>query len=328
MATVTGSAGGQAVKVTASSQLQAAFAQQILTASAASASASQSAPPQSIQANASGPITLTSSVAVDTSTVAHVVSGSADVPVAQIVMAGSNGAYVTGETRLSTVIAADHSSSAIVNSNPNSGLIAITGAGPNAIAGFAGVNQFVTALEGHDVVIMNGVSNDLTTGGQDAVLVGGPSTTTAAAGGADNVLMTSGTTLAFTNNSALVSTVTGAAGAAVSLFGSGSTLVVAGDGAENFNVFSATGNVSLRGSLSGSDTFTFMQDANNATSTASHVVSNFTERDTVQLRGYAGYTVQDDQSNPNGSVMTLSDGTTVTFTDASAGTVQAHLKIV
>ena len=315
--TVTGSVGSTSVSIATTSALQSLFAQQIL--SSASASASQ-------LVTGSGGF-ITSGIVVDTSA-ASVISGSVSVSSAQVILAGQFGTYATGGTTFSTVIAADNSNSSIVNSNPAGSLIAITGAGANALQGLAGGNQFVTGVGGQDNVALNGVANTLTTNGADAVLVGGPTTITAGATGIDEVLMTRGTTLAFINGSAsgVVDSVTGAFGATIVVAGFGNTSVTSGAGPETFAIDTSSGNVTLNGAFQTTNTFEFVKDA--ATATNNTLVNNFASGDQVLVHGYAGYNVTTSTTNPAGSVMTLSDGSQVTFSNVSATTLQQTVKIV
>ena len=316
--TVTGAIGGTPITFLASTSLQQILAQQILASATGTTAA---------LVTGSGGF-LTSSTTIDISTTGSVLSGNASVPSATVLLDGQNGSYVTGGTTLSTVVAADNSNSSITNSNPNGGLIAVTGAGGNVLNGAAGANQFITGTGGNDFVFLDGVSNSLTSNGSDAVLVGGPSTVTAAAGGADNIFMTSSTTLAFINGSKAptVDSVTGAAGGTITLAGTGSTSVTSGAGPETFFVDTSAGNVTLNGLSQTSDTFEFIKDAN--TSTGAVTVNNFATGDSVNVHGYAGYNVTASATNPAGSVLVLSDGSQVTFSNVSVAALQQTVKVV
>ena len=313
--TITGSVGGVNVAVNTSSGIQQGFTAQVLN------SASSTNPV--VFTTASGALTTRTAIV---SAVNSVVSGATSVPSATVLLNGQNDTYINGGTTLSTVVAADDSNSTVVNANPQGALVAATGAGNNVLAGFVKANQFVTGENGHDAVILDGASNTLTSNGDDAVLVGGPSTITATASGLDDVVMTRGTTLSFTNSSqpSALDSITGASGGAVALAGSGSTSVKAGAGPESFDVDTASGNVTLTGNAQGADTFTFSADGlagQNQTT-----VVNFAATDVVMLHGYSSYQVTSLAGNPGGSMLTLSDGAKVTFADASSATVTAAIK--
>ena len=149
----------------------------------------------------------------------NVITGTPSVSSAQIILTQVNDSYTTGGTAVSTVVATDNTPVTLINASPGSALLAATGATAgstgNTLEGLAGANQFVTGTGGRDAVLLDGAANSLTSNGNDVVLVGGPSTIVAAAGGMDNVTQTTGTTLAFFNesNAGTVNSVTGAAGA-------------------------------------------------------------------------------------------------------------------
>ena len=314
--TVTGTVGGQSISFPTNTALQTVLAQQILASAAGS----------------SGTLISSSGVAA-TAGAFTVVTGNGDAifgssatPLTDVALAGQGNTYYTNTTPLSVVVAADNSNSSIVNNNPFGGLIAATGAGGNVLLGLAGANQFVTGTGGQDIVVLNGAANSLTTNGSDAVLVGGPSTITAAAGGVDNVLMTAGTSLAFINGSRTATdTITGAANGTITLAGPGATSVASGAGPEAFFVDTAAGNVTLNGNLQTSDAFNFVKDAATTPGAANVVVNNFAAGDTIGVHGYAGaqFTVA---ASGTGSVLALTDGSTVTFTNVSAATLAATVK--
>ena len=165
----------------------------------------------------------------------------------------------------------------------------------------------------------------LVTHGSDAVLVGGPSTVTAAGTGIDLVAMTAGTTLTFVNQTAgpTADSITGAAGGTVILAGPGHTSITAGSGTEGFVIDSSAGNATLTGAATGNDTFLFVKDLDSAT--ANTVVNSFASTDTLALHGYAAFNVQ---AGTGGAVLALSDGSHVTFSGMSVGTIQQAIKLV
>ena len=316
--TVSGSLNGTSVAIPTNSALQTALFQQLLASATAAGSVSNTA---------GGVTTLTSGVLSDFAN-GGIISGTASVPSAIIGLGlggSQNQIYVTNGTAVSTVVTADNSNSSIVNNNPFGAIVAQTGAGGNVLLGLAGQNNFFTGNGGSDVVVLNGVANNLTSRGADAVLVGGPSTVFASAGGTDNVLMTAGTQLAFINGSRMpdTDTVTGAAGATVVLAGTGNTSVAAGAGTETFFIDTSAGNTTLTGNTAGSDAFTFIKGAN--TGGATVAVNNFVSNDILQVHGYAGFNVT---AGTAGSVLALSDGSQITFSNVSVATVQQAVKVV
>ncbi len=256
---------------------------------------------------------------------ATTLSGSAALPVADIVLDNPGVTYTTGATGASIVAAGDGAAATIINNGPTDALIAVTGAANNTLEGLAGANQFITGTGGQDAVLLYGVANSLTTSGADAVLVGGPSTVTAAASGLDLVAMTSATTLTFVNLTAgsAADSITGAAGATVILAGPGNASVTAGAGPEGFVVDTSAGNVTLNAAPSGNDTLLFVKDANQGS--ASVVVNSFAPTDTLALHGYASFNVQ---AGAGGAVLALSDGSQVTFNGAAVATIQQAIQIV
>ena len=318
--TVTGTVGGQSVSFPTNSALQLALAQSILAGAAG---------PTGLLIGASATSASASGFTVVTGN-GDVVTGNPNGSLTQVALAGQGDVYINGAApgSISIVTAADNSNSSVVNANPIGGLIAATGAGGNVLEGLAGQNNFTTGVGGNDIVILNGASNTLTTNGSDAVLVGGPSTITAASGGVDNVLMTTGTTLAFINASraGLVDTITGASGGLVVLAGTGSTSVASGAGPESFFVDTAAGNVTLNGNLQANDAFTFIKDAATTPGSANVVVTNFAAGDAVNVHGYAGAQFTIGSTAAGGSVLALTDGSTVTFTNVSAATLAATVK--
>ena len=324
--TVTGTVGGFPISFATNTALQTAFAQAII--------ASATGPTGSlVQASAAA---LTGAFTVDTAGPGSILTGPPPgaVPTSAFVaLAGQGETFVTGANSpptasFTTVVAADNSNSSIVNNNPLGGLSAVTGAGGNVLSGLAGANNFTTGTGGQDVVTLNGASNVLTSNGSDAVLVGGPSTITAAAGGVDNVLMTTGTNLAFINGSraGTVDTITGAANGVVVLAGTGATSVASGAGPEAFFVDTSAGNTTLNGNLAANDAFTFIKDAN--VGTANIVVNNFTSSDAVGVHGYTGAQFTIGTNAAGSAVLALTDGSTVTFNNVSAAQLAAQTKPV
>ncbi len=279
---------------------------------------------------------LTSTYTTDISQTGSILTGPAPGGSAQVLLNGQFGTFFTGvgsppTASTSIVVAADNTNSSIVNDNPFGGLIVQTGAGGNVLLGLAGQNNFFTGTGGSDVVVLDGASNTLTTHGADAVLVGGPSTVTAAGNGLDNVLMTTGTNLAFINGTTIpgaVDSVTGAANASITLAGTGSTSVASGAGPEAFYVDTGAGKVTLNGNLQTSDAITLLKDAATTPGTAAVTVNNFAGS-TVNVHGYAGaeFTVGGAASGV-GSTLTLTDGSSVTFTNLSTAQLTAVTKTV
>ena len=315
--TVSGTIGGQSITFPTNSALQQQLATSILAGALGSTGSILS----------SGGASTATAFTVSTGT-SNIITGSSAVPLTQVALDGQTAIYATGGSLLSIVVAADNSNSSVVNNTPGGALIASTGAGGNVLLGLSGANQFVTGTGGQDIVFLNGAGNTLTSNGSDAVLVGGPSTIVAAAGGADNVLMTTGTTLAFINGSVgKVDTITGASNGVIVVAGSGATSIASGAGPEAFFVDTAAGNVTLNGNLQTNDAFTFVKDAATTPGAANVVVTNFATGDTIGVHGYAGaqFTVA---AAGSGSVLALTDGSTVTFTNVSAATLSATVKPV
>ena len=316
--TIPGAVGNTTFTFSGSTGLQNALAQQII-ASATGLTANL------ITGTTGG--TVTSSTTIDLGT-GGILSGSASVPVSNVVLAGTGVTYVTGGSASSLVVAADNSQATIINTNPTGFLTAATGAGPNILVGFGAGDAFTTGNGGNDTVLMYGTTNTLTSNGSDAVLVGGPSTITAGANGVDSILLQQPTTLSFINGSkaGTVDSITGAAGSSVTLAGTGSTSVTSGAGPETFFVDTSAGNVTLNGNLQTTDTFEFVKDA--TTGTNATTVNSFQAGDNVFVHNYAGYNVTASASNAANSVLVLSDGSQVTFSNVSVATLQATVKVV
>ena len=317
--------------VTTSTDIQTAFVQEIVAAAVA-------APPLGVQSyyldiftGSPRSATLTTPILLDTSEGVGTIDGSASVSSAEVLL-GTSASYTTDGTQLSVVAGADSISAQIINNTPGSGLIAVTGASQgqfgDTLEGLAGVNQFVTGNNGRDAVLLDGVVNNLTSNGDDVVLVGGPSTITAASNGMDAVTMTAGTTLAFfsLSNSSTVDSITGAANGIVLLAGYGSTSITAGPGPEYAFVDTSAGNVTLNANSQSNAAFTFIKDA--SVGTAAILVNNFTTNDIVAIHGYTGFTVQPSAGNAGGSVLALSDGSQVTFSNVSATALQQAVRTV
>jgi hypothetical protein len=278
-------------------------------------------------ANAAGatPVTGSQSVPggnfVSTGTTPATVTGGGNVTVG--VLAGQNAVFETSSSTASLIVAGNNTNSSIVNNNANGSLIAFTGAGGNALVGGGLINGFQTGVSGQDSVVFGGGNgtqiNLLNSQGQDSVNIvgGGPGTTqvneiVAIGQGSDAVNLLNGASLTFINLSTATSVISASAGSTVNIGGTGNTSVTAGAGSETFSVNTASGNVTLTGSVSGADTFNFVNLAHTA-STSVDVVGNFTSSDTVNISGYGaggGYLA----NVVNGStVLTLSDGTQVIF---------------
>ncbi len=314
--TIAGAINGTSFTFLGSTPAQVALAQALI-ASATGATAT-------LVTGAGGAITTGTTIAIGAGSV---LTGVSSVALTNVVLDGPSETYFTGAAPFSQVVAADGANATIVNNNPTGGLVAETGAGANQLLGLAGVNAFTTGIGGNDTVILDGVANSLTSNGSDAVLVGGPSTVTAAANGVDNISMTSTTTLAFINGSkaGVVDTVTGAGNSTITLAGTGSTSVTSGIGTETFNIDTSAGNVTLNGSAQ-ADTFEFIKDANVATGMVT--VNNIASGSAIDVHGYAGYSIATQTGNAAGSVLTLSDGSQVTFSNVSAATLTSTIKVV
>ena len=277
------------------------------------------------------------------------VTGGIAVPVAQLILSGSGDSYTTAGTGVSTVVVADVQSAAvfggsgvgatIVNATPGAALLIATGSTNqvgNTLEGLAGANQFVTGMGGRDAVLLDGAANNLTSNGNDVVLVGGPSTITAASSGVDAVTITSGTTLAFVNQSTAGTTdsITGAANSLVLLAGPGNTAITAGPGTEYDFVDTSAGNTTINANGNGVDLLTLIKNYDGATENVQ--VNNFTASDVVALHGYSGFNVStlsflnpvSATSFTTGSLLQLSDGSRVAFNNVSAAVLQSLIRTV
>ena len=308
---------------TTSTGAQAALAQQVLALAAAM-------PPSQTVLTLNQPaqaIALSATTLIDLPSGIDTITGNASVPLGEVLLANANATYVTGGTVVSIVVAVDGAPVTIVNNRPGDALVAATGAAGNTLEGLEGANQCITGIGGQDAVLLHGAANSLASNGSDVVLVGGPSTVAAASGGLDNILMTSGTLLAFINQSTgqMADSVTGAANGVVLLAGGGNTAITAAAGAESFFADTSAGNATLNGSLGGVDAFTFIKNA--TAGTANAVVTNFVPNDIVAVHGYAGFTVQASAATQGAAVLALSDGSWVTFTNTTVATVQATVRV-
>lgn len=322
--TVTGSASGTPISFGTSTAIQTSMAQSILSAAMVG---SQIVP--------AGGGTISSTYAVVTG--AGVVTGSSvtggsvllTAPGAVFFAGGVATATTIGTPVTTTVVAADNVGAAIVNSNPTGALVAITGAGGNFLDGAAGQNAFTTGIGGQDLVFLNGAANSLTSNGADAVLVGGPSTITAASNGADVISMTAPTTLNFINGSkaGVVDSITGATGSTIALAGTGATSITSGIGASAFNVDTSAGNVTLNGSFASGDTFEFSRVTTASgvltAGTANVTVNNAAANDSILIKSNLTDTVT---AGNAGTVVALSDGSSVTFTNLTVSQVNAIIK--
>lgn len=335
---------GPTFTVQTSSDLQTAFVQGIVAAEAATSPQQVETiitPPNPNGAPGGRSFVVAAPIVVELPFGTDTITGAALTPVVQVLLDGSSfnyndtsgvPAYFTGGTSVSTVIATTTAN--ITNNNASGALLAVTTSGQNTITGAAGANQFVTAIGGQDLVTLNGRSNSLTSNGSESVLVGGQSTITASSTGADNVIVTAATTLAFINNSSAL----GSAGFVIKPFvdqilaDAGGTVIVAGGGNTSvssailpgsFVVDTSAGNVTLNGGGLPGDRFTFVRGAVNGS--ANIQVSNFATGDAVQVNGYAGYTIAS-SANPGGSVLSLGDGSKVTFGNLSAAALQSVIQ--
>ena len=312
---ITGSIAGMQVAVNASGSLQQGIASQILSSAASS--------PGVVFKTASGMLTGNTAIVSGSNSL---VSGATSVPSASVLLTGQLDMFVNNGTTLATVVAADNTNSTIVNANPQGALIGVTGAGANVLVGLVRANQFITGTGGQDAVVLKGGHNELTSNGSDAVLVAGPSTVTAGAGGLDSIAVTANSVLSFVNGSAgsAVDSIGGAAGAVIAVAGTGNTSITSGLGTESFSVDTSAGNVTLNANHDAHDIFSFIKDMDAGTNQTT--VTNFVVGDTVLLHGYAGYSVTTMAGNPAGSILSLSDGSQVTFSNAAAAAVRAAIK--
>lgn len=254
------------------------------------------------------------------------------------VLAGSQEAYFTGTAASSIILASANTGSTIINNNANGSLVAITDAGANQLVGEGRINAFQTATGGQDLVTFGNTgnlqlasppavqANSLVMGGQDTVSIYGPGVTSgdtqsntinSVGTGGGQINLYNSASLNFFNASSATTTITGSAGSNLNLAGTGNTSVVAGSGTESFNVSTASGNVTLvGGTASNSITNINFVKTQTGAGTAQDVVQNFTSKDSIILTGYGTnpYTVQ---STSAGTVLTLSDSTTITFTGIS-----------
>ena len=312
---------GASVTGATSTDIQSAFAAEILMAAAA-----MPANAQTIYNPVTEPreaIPLRTTYLVDLPNGLDTVEGSGGIPGAQVLLANPGSTYVTELTGLSVAVATDNIEATIVNNNPGGALLAATGAGENSLQGLAGANQFITGNGGVDDVVLNGSYNVLTSNGNDAVNVAGPATITAAGGGDDGIQLFANATLAFANESAspMQSVIDGASNTITDLVGTGTTSVTAGAGVEYDFVDTSAGNVTLNANPNAVTAMTFVHDA--AVGTANITVQNFSLNDIVAISGYAGANAVTSPTNAANSVLLLSDGSSVTFTNVPATTLQA-----
>ncbi len=335
---------GQQLFITTSTQIQTAFVQQdvaaadqSLRAGSSTASATQvvfSDTPLIFGNQAPNPTVVSAFtvLALQYEEQPEFLVGNAAVPSVQVLL-DDNWTYTTGATAASTVVAADGVLPTIINNSASDVLIGVTGAANQAgqgatLEGLAGANLFITGTGGRDAVLLDGAANNLTSNGDDVVLVGGPSTIVAAAGGMDNVTQTTGTTLAFFNesNAGTVNTVTGAAGGIVLMAGPGSASVTAGAGQEFFFLDTSAGNASINANGSTTAALTLIKNLN--VGTANILVNNFAPGGTVAVHGYSTFGVTQSSSNPGASVLSLSDGSQVTFSGLSTAALQGAILTV
>ena len=57
-------------------------------------------------------------------------------------------------------------------------------------------------------------------------------------------------------------------------------------------------------------------------------MNNFSAGGIVAVHGYSGFTVAQSSATPGGSVLSLSDGSRVTFSNVSASVLQAAVRTV
>ena len=320
--------------ITTSTPTQTALVTQILAAAAASPSntATYDGPPSVFQAPP--PVTLAYSYFFTSPNGASGtnITGAAAIPAASLILSFGGDSYTTGGTSVSTVVAADGAPVTIVNNDLDGALIAATGAASgsrgNTLEGLTGASQFITGISGRDAILLLGAANNLTSNGNDVVLVGGPSTIAAAATGTDNVTMTGGASLAFfnTSNSGTIDSVTGGAGSIVVMAGQGSTSVTAGLGREYFFLDTSAGNTTINANNSASAALTFIKDLN--TGSANITVNSFAPSGTIAVHGYTSYSIAASTSATGGSVLSFSDGSQVSFNGLSTTALQTAIRTV
>ncbi len=324
---------GYNIGILASSGVQYALALQIVTAANAAPVASVERIDNNAQPPQAQTLTLSAPLFYDVpSNGPVVVTGTATFGSAQLILANDGDRYTTAGTGVSTAVIPDQVSATVINNNPAGALVVATGAAANVasgdtLEGLAGANQFVTGTGARDAVLLDGVANTLTSNGNDAVLVGGPSTIAAAAGGMDNVTLTAGTVLTFANQSgSATDTINGASGGIVALASTGNTSISAGAGSEYFFLDTSSGSTTINANGSPAAALTFIRDA--AAGTANTLVNNFSAGGIVAVHGYSGFTVAQSSATPGGSVLSLSDGSRVTFSNVSASVLQAAVRTV
>ena len=316
---------GVSFTATTSSPFQTAFLQQILNTAATTPAGNTTVYTPNSQPSQT--ISLRTATLIDLPYGFDTITGTAAVPLAEVILDNAGATYVSSLTGVSVVVAADGVQATIINNNLSGAMIAATGAGQNQIQGRAGANQIITGTGGVDNVVLAGGANNLTSNGVDTVQVSGPSTITAAIGGNDNVQILNNAALAFLNQSAspVASTVNGAAGCVVDLAGPGSTSITAGAGEEYYFVDTSVGNVTLNANPFANDALTLVKDAN--TGGANIQVNGLGTANIVAIHGYAGYTVTNSTTAPGSAVLALSDGSQVTFTGVSTAAVLSVLRL-
>ena len=312
---------GASVTGATSTDIQSAFAGEILMAAAANPANEQTVYNPVTEPRET--ILLHTTYLIDLPYGLDTIEGSGAVPGAQVLIDNPDATFVTDLTGLSVVVATDNIQATIINNNVGGALLAATGAGENSLQGLTGANQFITGIGGVDDVVLDGSYNKLTSNGNDAVNIAGPATVTAAAGGDDGIQLFTGATLAFLNGSSspMQSVINGAPSTITDLVGSGSTSVTAGTGTEYYFVDTSAGNVTLNANPNAQTAITFVHDA--AQSTANITVQNFSLNDYIAISGYSGANAVTSPTNGANSVLLLSDGSTVTFTGVPVTTLQA-----
>ncbi len=108
--------------------------------------------------------------------------------------------------------------------------------------------------------------------------------------------------------------------------GAGNTSVTSGTGPEAFFVDTSAGNVTPNGGSQTTATFEFVENAN--TATLQGLVNNFAAGDAVNVHGYRSYNITAQPGNPAGSVLILSNGSQITFSNVSVAMLQQTVKAV
>jgi Ca2+-binding RTX toxin-like protein len=265
--------------------------------------------------------------------------------------ATGNASAIVGTTGNDT-ISATGGSDTIVGGTGNN-LLSASGTG-NVIIG--GGTDTISATGLNDTVIGSGSTNLTFVGGASTVTIIGGSGTNSVTPGSGGVVFESGSGTATVNAGAGPATLFGSSGANMNLVngngtGSAPNYAVGGSGSETLNASNSTGAVwlSVNSSVtsssatmiagsgndtliagvaggsttmtggSGADAFVFFKQAAGG---AHDVINNFTASDSVYIEGYgpgsAGLLQATSSVGAGGLTLTLSDGTSVTFSNLTS----------